>query len=349
MQKNIERNKLRLPAEWEPASALLMAFPHAGTDWNYMLDSVTDCFGNIVSAASEFGKIIIVSPDSTVASSALASYVGERNPRIIFAEVPTNDTWARDFGPVTLIDDTSEDPVLLDYKFNGWGLKFASDKDNLITGRLYSRRILGGQLINRLGFVLEGGSIESDGKGTILTTSECLLSPNRNGGLTKQQIEESLLLDFNAKRVLWLDYGYLAGDDTDSHIDTLARLAPNDTIVYVKSWREDDEHNQALEKMEKQLGEFRTVDDKEYNLVPVPLPDPIYDEDGLRLPATYANYLVFNEAVLMPVYSQPENDRAAMNAIRKVFPAHKVIPIDCRPLICQHGSLHCMTMQLPLQ
>lgn len=339
----------RLPAEWEPATALLMAFPHKDTDWSYMLDEVTECFGNIVSAASRYGKVIIVAPDVEQAESSLSAHIKGCSENIVFVQAPTNDTWARDFGPISLISEEYGKPVLLDYKFNGWGLKFAADKDNLITSNLFAKGALKGVLKNRLGFVLEGGSIESDGKGTILTTSECLLSPNRNGDLTKAEIERRLLSDFNARRVLWLDHGYLAGDDTDSHIDTLARFAPNDTILYVKSYMPDDEHNEELEKMEKQLFSFKTSSGLNYNLIGLPLPEPVYDEEGNRLPATYANFLIFNNAVLLPVYGQPANDLLAEQMMKIVFPEHDIIPIDCSALIRQHGSLHCMTMQLPLQ
>jgi len=314
-----------------------------------MLDEVLDCFSNIVREASKFGNLIIVAPDIQEAKKNLEIRIKHLSENITIAQAKSNDTWARDFGPITLLSDEVPSPFLLDYKFNGWGLKFASDKDNLITRELYGSGVLHGNLINKLSFVLEGGSIESDGNGTILTTSNCLLSPNRNGGLSKKEIEHQLLTDFNADRILWLDYGYLAGDDTDSHIDTLARFAPNDTILYVKSYIPEDEHNDALSAMERQLREFRTLDGKPYKLIGLPLPEPISDENGKRFPATYANFLIFNNAVLMPTYSQKENDMLAEKILREAFPGHQIIPIDCRALIRQHGSLHCMTMQLPLQ
>lgn len=342
-------NKFRFPAEWEKSGALLMAVPHKDSDWNYMLDEVLECFFSIVKAAKDYGKVIIVTPDLSETGKQIEKYLGTDFSGIVTVEIPTNDTWARDFGPITLVDENYETPVLIDYKFNGWGLKFASDKDNLITRGLFEQKVLKGELINRLGFVLEGGSIETDGKGTVLTTSSCLLSPNRNGGYTRQEIEDRLKADLNARRVLWLDYGWLEGDDTDSHIDTLARIAPNDTILYVKSYYPGDKHTAELNKMEQQLSEFRTQEGNPYNLIGLPLPEPIFDEDGNRLPATYANYLVFNEAVLLPTYNQKENDSLAEQMIRIAYPDHKVIPVDCRPLIKQHGSLHCMTMQLPLQ
>ena len=212
---------------------------------------------------------------------------------------------------------------------------------------------LRGHYVSHLDFVFEGGSIESDGRGTLLTTSECLLSPHRNPSLTRQEIEQRLLHYFHAQRVLWLDHGYLAGDDTDSHIDTLARLCPGDTILYVQCSDPSDEHYNALRAMEDQLRTFTVLGaspaEEHYRLLPLPLPSPIYDpDDGHRLPATYANFLILNSAVLLPTYGQPANDDLARRQLQRAFPRHDIVPVDCRVLIRQHGSLHCSTMQFPL-
>ena len=241
----------------------------------------------------------------------------------------------------------TEGPSLLDFTFNGWGLKFASDKDNQITRRAVETGILKGRYVNRLGFVLEGGSIESDGMGTLLTTSECLLSPNRNGQLNKVEIEEYLRSAFHLERVLWLDYGYLAGDDTDSHIDTLVRLCSPDTIAYVQCRDVNDEHYEELHRMEEQLKTFRTLAGEPYKLLALPMADKI-EVEGERLPATYANFLIMNDAVLYPTYNQPENDIRAKEVLQEAFPGHEIVGIDCRALIKQHGSLHCVTMQYPI-
>ena len=160
-------------------------------------------------------------------------------------------------------------------------------------------------------------------------------------------IEERLKAFFHAERVLWLDHGYLAGDDTDGHIDTLARFCPEQAIAYVKCEDRTDEHYEELARMEEQLRTFRTLQDEPYRLVPLPMPQAVYDEDGQRLPATYANFLIVNGAVLMPTYGQPANDELARRALLKAFPQHEIVGIDCRPLIRQHGSLHCCTMQFP--
>ena len=196
--------------------------------------------------------------------------------------------------------------------------------------------------------MLEGGSIESDGCGTLLTTTECLTAPNRNEPMDKAEIEGYLVKLFNLKQVLWLDHGYLAGDDTDSHIDTLARICPNDTITYVQCLDKEDEHYEALHLMEEQLKTFRTLEGNEYLLLPLPMASPIFDEDGERLPATYANFLVMNTAVLYPTYNQPQNDQMAKAVLQQAFPNREIVGIDCQALIKQHGSLHCITMQYPV-
>lgn len=237
--------------------------------------------------------------------------------------------------------------MFCDFKFNAWGLKFAADKDNLITRNLYQKGALRGEYLNYLGFVLEGGSIESDGRGTLLTTSECLLSPNRNGEMSRDEIGRYLADRFNLDKVLWLDHGYLAGDDTDSHIDTLARLAPDDTIIYVGCDDTADEHYESLLAMKRQLAGMTTKEGRPFNLIELPLPDAVYDEDGMRLPATYANFLILNESVLMPSYGQPKKDLLASQILKIAFPGREIRMIDCRALIKQHGSLHCVTMQLP--
>jgi len=196
--------------------------------------------------------------------------------------------------------------------------------------------------------VLEGGSIESDGQGTIFTTSCCLLAPHRNQPLTKDQIEERLKEYLCAERVLWIDHGQLTGDDTDGHIDTLVRIAPNDTLLYIGCDDPQDEQYEELHLMEEQLRTFRTTDGKPYRLLQLPMPRAIFDECQ-RLPATYANFLVINGAVLCPTYNQPDLDAEALRIIGEAFPDREIVGIDCRSLIKQHGSLHCCTMQFPIQ
>lgn len=330
-----------LPAEWHLQSFIQLTWPHQGTDWSYMLDEVEECFLNLAREIASRQPLLLVAPEFP---KALENFEFKEN--VFYVECPTNDTWARDHGFISLLNE-QEEVRLVDFCFNGWGMKFAACKDNLINSQLVKGSLLNGTYQNCRNFVLEGGSIESDGEGTLLTTSLCLLAPNRNDTLDKQEIEDYLKKSFNLKQVLWLDHGYLAGDDTDSHIDTLARLCPDHTICYVQCTDTEDEHYMELKKMEEQLKEFRTLDNEPFRLLGLPMPEAIFDEDGERLPATYANFLIMNDAVLYPTYNQPENDRKAACVLQEAFPGKEIVGVDCRALIKQHGSLHCVTMQYP--
>ncbi len=332
----------RFPAEWEKQSGVLMALPHAETDWRDILEEVWECYRNIAKSIIIDEKLIIVAPDIEKAKIVFAD-IDQRN--IIYYAIDTNDTWARDFGGITVWDD--EEPCILDFKFNAWGLKFAANYDNLITSTLHILGAFNAKYSNNLDFVLEGGSIETDGKGTILTTSECLLSKNRNGAMRKEEIERRLIDSLGVMRVLWLDNGAINGDDTDSHIDTLARFAPDNTIVYVGCNDKNDVDYEELNRMEHQLTSFSTIKGEPYRLLKLPSPTPIFDNEGHRLPATYANFLITNNQVLVPTYSQKDNDNMACSIIQSAFPNHKIVGIDCNALIKQHGSLHCVTMQFP--
>ena len=275
----------------------------------------------------------------------IAAEIEKREPLLIVGP-PSNDTWARDHAFISLVGSSQEQPpLLLDFCFNGWGEKFAADIDNALNRRIYEEKRVCGKYVDHLDFVLEGGSIESDGCGTIFTTTGCLLAPHRNQPLTKEEIEQRLKQYLCADRVLWIDHGYLIGDDTDGHIDTLVRIAPNDTLLYVKGEDADPGQQTALALMENDLRALRTKNGQPYHLLPLPLPRPIYDEDGQRLPATYANFLVLNGAVLCPTYGQPDLDAEALRIIGLAFPGRETVGIDCRSLIRQHGSLHCCTMQ----
>ncbi|MDD2465442.1 MAG: agmatine deiminase family protein [Desulfobulbus sp.] len=335
--------KRRLPAEWEPQDGILLAWPHVDSDWCDNLDAVQQVFVAITMAISHFEAVLIVAPDTNLVQQQLDE-AGIDQRRIHLVQVPTNDTWARDFGPITVLENDA--PLILDFGFNAWGLKFAADLDNQITGRLAGLGAFGATPVKIPGLVLEGGSIESNGAGTLLTTSDCLLSPNRNPHLDQRGIEELLADQLGAHHFLWLNHGYLAGDDTDSHIDTLARLCPNDTIAYVRCDDAEDEHYPALAAMESELHDLRTPQGTPYKLVALPWPKPCFAQDGHRIPATYANFLVINGAVLVPTYNDPQ-DTAALKILTDVFSGREIIGIDCRPLIAQHGSLHCVTMQLP--
>lgn len=344
--EKMEMREMFLPPEWFPQSGAQLTWPHAGTDWHDMLPEVTDCYVRMAYEIASREPLLIVTPECKQVETLLR----EKLPSAVFgkiqwAECPTDDTWARDHGFITLVGENG--PRLLDFQFNGWGGKFPAAQDNRINRKLMEQEILQGEYADCLDFVLEGGAIESDGLGTIMATSGCLLAPGRNEGMNLADIEEHLLRTLHAQRILWLDHGHLEGDDTDGHIDTLARFCPGQAIAYVRCTDKSDSHYEDLALMEEQLRSFRTLQDEPYQLVPLPMPDAIYDENGERLPATYANFFVVNGAVLMPTYNQPVNDEMAKKALQKAFPQHEVVGIDCRVLIRQHGSLHCSTMQFP--
>ncbi len=330
--------------EWAPQEAILMALPNSNTDWDYIIDEAQQQYKTIIEALTkENVHVALLCDDVDKAAALLESCSSEM---ITLIRTDYNDTWTRDYGPLCVIKD--ERLRALDFGFNGWGLKFASDKDNLVNLHLDEKSVYNKHTYrNERAFILEGGSVETDGEGTILTTSRCLCSPNRNGGLTKSEVSEKLRDRLGADHILFLDYGALEGDDTDSHIDTLARLAPGNIILFTGCRDMDDPQFEELLKMRAQLTLFRNSEGEPYNLIELPLPSPIYDENGQRLPATYANYLITDSVIFMPTYKQPVNDNLAMQTIRIAFPDHKVVGVDCTTLIKQHGSLHCATMQLP--
>jgi agmatine/peptidylarginine deiminase len=308
--------KRRMMAEWEPQSMVQLTWPHKDTDWAPMLPEITAVYEEMAREIAKREPLLIVTPEEFI----------------------SNDTWARDHGFIT-VEDHGE-LVLLDFCFNGWGEKFEAALDNAINRHLYDQGLVRGTYEDHLDFVLEGGSIESDGKGTVFTTTCCLMAPHRNQPLTQAQIEDRLKQYLGAERIVWINHGSLIGDDTDGHIDTLVRICPDDTLLYIGA---DTDHPDLL-AMEEELRTLRTLDGRPYRLLRLPLPRPIYDGDD-RLPATYANYLVINGAVLVPTYAQPDLDAEALRTIALAYPDREIVPIDCRPVIRQHGSLHCCTMQ----
>ena len=336
-------SKVRFPAEWEEQEFVQLTWPHKDSDWRTLIKDVERCFIEIANEISKREKLLIVCKDE-VALKAKLKKAGLELSNIIFAQSDSNDTWARDHGGVTVYDDGQA--KVLNFVFNGWGMKFAADKDNLITSHLHKNGFFGQTKLQTLGMVFEGGGIESDGCGTLLTTKECLLSPNRNPTMTKSKIDKELEKLLGAQKINWLSSGYLAGDDTDSHIDTLARLAPNTTIIYQSCDDCDDEHFDALSNMRDELESMCDVNGTPYKLVALPWPSTKYASDGHRLPATYANFLIINGAVLVPTY-RDANDKKALEVIKSVFVDREVVGIDCSVLIEQHGSLHCVTMQYP--
>ena len=331
-------SKIRVPAEWESQRLVIMSFPHENTDWADDLKASLTPFIRIAIAIAYKEPVYIICKDKSKISPM---FCYTRN--MTFIEMQTNDTWVRDYGYISVKKD--EETELLDFTFNAWGDKFESNYDNLVNHTLHKKGYLGVTPLHKIDMVLEGGSIESNGHGTILTTSSCMCNPNRNGGLSKLEVEEKFTNYLGAKRVLWLDYGYLAGDDTNSHIDTLARFVDVDTIAYLKCTNKEDEHFNELLKMENQLKSFKQTNGTPYKLVALPMCEAKYDKDGNRLPATYANFLITNDALIYPTYND-KNDSKVAKIFKEIFPTREVIPVNCLKLIEQGGSLHCSTMQV---
>ena len=327
-----------MPAEWEKQRAVLMAFPHEKTDWASDLEAALSPFIRIAQAIAYKEPVYIICRDKNKISDMFCS---TRN--MSFIEIPTNDTWIRDYGYISIEEDG--EIKLLDFVFDGWGGKFDASLDNAVNFRLHRKGYLGTTALEHIDYVLEGGSIESDGRGTILTTSSCLCNPNRNGGLNKEEVEKKLERYLGASRILWLDHGYLAGDDTDGHIDMLARFVDENTIAYVQCTDPADEHYEALQEMEKELKNFRTSGGKHYRLIPLPMVEAKYGTSGKRLPATYANFLISNGALIYPAY-RAATDKKAGEIFKSLFPDREIIPVNCCKLSEEGGSLHCSTMQI---
>ena len=325
------------PAEFEPQSFVQLIFPHPQSDWVPYLEEARTCFVNIATAIARYQPCLIICDDVNFVKKYFTS-----QDNLIFIPYQTNDTWARDCSALSVIDEDEDEPLLLDFTFTGWGGKFDASRDNTMSGAIAD---VYGAPMKKIDLILEGGGIETNGTGSLLTTAECLLNPNRNSHLTKAQTETILKKEFGVEQILWLNHGYLAGDDTDSHIDTLARFIDTDTIMYVKCSDKNDEHYDALKKMEDELKTLRNTDGEAFKLIALPMTNPIFYDDE-RLPATYANFLIINDAVLLPIYNDP-HDNEAIAICEKAFKGRDIIPIDCSILIRQHGSLHCVTMQFP--
>lgn len=340
-------NSRWFPPEWHEQSAVMLTWPHEHSDWDTILHLVEPVFAEISYYISLHEQVVIVACDRDHMTH-IQNLLQRRGVDLAKVHIyihQGNDTWARDHGPITVFEN--QKPLLLDFIFNGWGNKFPADLDNEITRALLTQDAFGDLQMHSVDFVLEGGGIETDGEGTLLTTSRCLLAHTRNPALSYSQIETVLTTQLGVGRFLWLDHGALAGDDTDSHIDTLARFCDPDTIAYCYCDDDSDEHFDELRHMEQQLQTFRTKANQPYRLVRLPLPAAKYDDKGQRLPATYANFLIINNAVLVPTY-QDAADAKALQILQQCFPGREIIGIDCSALIRQYGSLHCVTMQLPV-
>jgi agmatine deiminase len=334
------------PAEWSHQSAILLAWPHATTDWVDTLEQVESVYIELVSAICRHQKAVILCID-VQHESHIQTMLAQHDidmEQLVFYHVHYNDTWTRDYGPITVRKNRQS--VMLDFTFNGWGNKFEATLDNTVNKQLTEAGAWPPSTLQEINYVLEGGSIDSDGLGSLLTTSACLLHPGRNPDYSRKQVESLLGKTLGCTRILWLENGFLIGDDTDSHIDMLARFCDPQTIAYTSCTDEQDEQYAALKQMEMELRQFTTASGHAYRLISLPIPAPIHDKDGQRLPASYANFLIINDAVLMPVYQDQQADKHAFMQLQTAFSDREIIAIDCKPLIMQHGSLHCASMQL---
>ncbi len=339
------KTSYRLPAEWSAQSCVMIAWPHGETDWADHLPAVERVYLEISKAVTRHQDLIIVCHDEALRSAVRLRLdgAGVDLERVHLAVAPVNDTWTRDYAPLTTLQ--GDHARLMNFGFNGWGGKYSADLDDRVTRRLVENGLFGATPCVDTGLVLEGGAVETDGEGTLLATLSSTFTETRNPGTGLSGLEQRLSDCLGIERFLWLQHGHLSGDDTDGHIDTLARFADSDTIVYVTALPEDPDAA-GLAAMEAELKKFRTRDGKPYRLVPLPPLCPQTGENGNRLPGSYANFLIINGAVLLPVYGDP-SDQTAIDCLQGCFPQREIIPIDCQPLIRQNGSLHCVTMQFP--
>lgn len=335
----------RLPAEWEPQHALLLTWPHESGAWGKDTQKIEEVFVNITRAVSKTQSVIIGAYDA-IHQQHILNLLNQSGivTNIKMYRVPSNDVWARDHGPITIEQDGRT--ILCDFKFTGWGDKYHYQLDDQIPRCLVASGLLPEYDYQRIPFILEGGAIDADGQGTLLTTEQCLRSTTRHASLTRSEVEAHLADYLGVNRVLWLSDGHLAGDDTDGHVDTLARFFDSNTIGYVCTDDESDPHYASLKLMETTLQGFKNAANQDYKLVKLPLPAPKFDKDGKRLPATYANFLLCNQQVLVPLYQDPL-DNVILDIFRQHFPDRTIVGVDCRAAIEQYGSLHCLTMQIP--
>jgi len=314
---------MRLPAEWERQKALLISYPHEKSDWSCCFEEIKEFYDEFINIVKKYQNLIILTQNDLNIKTSKLDFEVE------VVKVKTNDTWVRDYGPIC-VQTSKSDFELRDFSFNGWGLKYPANYDNLVNRKVFKTK--------KIGFVLEGGSIDSNGDGVVLTTSKCLLEANRNPQYSKEDIEKRLKNFFGLKKILWLDYGFLMGDDTDSHIDMLARFVDKKSIVYITCEDEKDPHFEELKKMQKQLKSFG------FNLIALPWVSAKYFK-GERLPASYANFVIINGAIIVPTYND-SNDKEALKIFKKFFPNRDIIGLDASVLIRERGSIHCSCMNI---
>lgn len=315
-------NNIRAFGEWENQELLMLSIPHSNSDWAEYLDEILDSYEELVRAVSKYQKVLLIAPNLSDFDRF------KKFDNCEFLQVDTDDTWIRDYGAIDVEKDS--EIISYDFKFNAWGGKFSSSKDDVVNKKLFEHF---GTKLEEINLILEGGSIDFNGDGVMLTTTECLLNDNRNR-LSKDELEIKLKDLFGLRKIVWLNHGFIKGDDTDSHVDTLARFIAPNKVAYAACFDENDEHYKELNLMKKEL------ENAGFELVALPLPKPVF-YNGKRLGATYCNFIFINGAVIVPTYGDKEADDYVLNTLKDAIPNREIIGVDSRVFIRQNGSLHC--------
>ncbi len=333
----------RLPAEWEPQEAVWFAWPTRADLWGERNARVKEQLVQLYVLAARFQTVRVLCPKSAQAGLVEKMEAAGDCSRVELFDYETDDVWCRDYGPLFLLSEDGSEVCIADWQYNAWGNKFPlQSKDNAASEWIADALDLPSVAFD---WVLEGGAIESNGMGQLLSTEVVLLNPNRNGKVTKHTVRNELEAGLGIDEILWLEDG-LVGDDTDGHIDNLARFYKHDGILYAEaSWPEDPNY-EALTENTQRIQNFRTAKGRAYSSVPMPLPKAI-EVDGEPLAASYMNYLVLNGAVLVPTYGQPDRDDEALEILAGCFPDREIVGFDCQDIIHEGGAIHCMSQHQP--
>lgn len=331
----------RMPAEWERQQAVWFSWPHNPDTWLDKLPAVEQVLAQAVRELVT-GETVRINVLDANHEAHVRKIIGAVD-NVVYHRFPTNDSWCRDHGAVFVVREDAEHPLAaINWGYNAWGDKYPPyDLDNAIPPKMAATL---GVPCFEPDMILEGGSIEVNGAGTLLTTSACLLNPNRNPDLSKADIERRLRMMLGVEQIIWL-HGDLAGDDTDGHIDNLTRFVNEDTVVTMVEDNPDDANYEALQANVEMLRRVTLLDGKPLRIIPLPMPEPLY-EQGVRMPASYANFLIANTVVLLPAYDDP-NDAVAQATLQRCFPDRRVVALDCRDVIWGLGAFHCLSQQVP--
>jgi len=331
----------RLLPEWVAQSAVLLAWPDEETDWAPILSEVRVEYSGLIRAIAQHEKALVLVRDRERARQMCGAFDAATRSQVVPVIADFDDTWTRDYGPLALADGNAA--CLVDFCFDGWGGKFAADRDDRLTRSLHADGLFGDINLSRHGRVLEGGALDTDGTGVALCNRDTFAA--RDPRASTKELESWLRETLGLNHILWLHDTQLAGDDTDGHVDTLARFANPANILFQGCDDPADEHYAMLANLSVQLGDLRTREGSPYHLHALPMPRPVL-VDGVRLPASYANFLVINDAVLVPAFGDPADARAC-EVVKAAFPDREVAGIPSTALLRQSGGVHCVTMQIP--